>query len=401
MKQSKQKIALIIDDDTDALAYSEVVFGDCGYQTFGYSRFSDFTRNLQHSPDVIVLDLLMPEDDGLQTLHKLARLNIKSPLIILSTSGELVLKAAASVARLLGFEVLGYLRKPYFKTDAMDLLSRSHSGKNDAMSDKDVERLIKNSRVTSLYRPIVNMLNGKVIELNSEPVLLHPRLGNVKPSEFLPLTRSSRLRSMFSSKFLKLILGHCRELNEAGFATPITINLMQEIIGNPGFPDYLSRECMDAKILQSQIVIALNEGTLYGDYLNILTNLTRLSLRGSHIALDNFNSVTSPQGQLSSVPFSQIHLSPELLHGLLNDLDRRFMLDNLVTHCKDQGIDLVVTGIESMEAAGMMMDLGIYHMSGPLFRAFSEFETLLYWMKDAENYMKEAGIITANQVASG
>ncbi len=399
MNKHQQKTALIIDDDADALAYSEVVFADCGYQVSCYSRFSEYSQNLQHSPDVIVLDLLMPENDGLQTLHKLARLNIKSPLIIVSTSGEQVLKAAASVARLLGFDVLGTLRKPYYKSDAMALLASSRNGRQDGMTDKDVERLIKNSRVTTLYQPVVNMLNGKVTLLNSQPVLLHPRLGNVKPSEFLPLTRSNRLRSLFSQKYLQNVLSHCQELQEHNLSTPCMMNLMQEIIANPGFVELLTAECTSAKILMSQLLIAVREGTLYGDYLNVLTNLTRLTLRGCHIVLDGFENVTRPQGQLNSVPFSQIHLSANLLDTLLTDLDQRFMLDHLVNSCRDDGIELIADGVHSMEAAGMLMDLGIYNMSGPLFRSFSEFHSLLYWMQDMPKYMKEAGIVPANQIA--
>ncbi|MDX8398282.1 MAG: response regulator [Mariprofundaceae bacterium] len=61
----------------------------------------------QHDPDVLFLDLVMPEMDGFETLKELQRLNIKIPTIVLTAD---IQDGVAKKCMDLG--ALAYLNKP-------------------------------------------------------------------------------------------------------------------------------------------------------------------------------------------------------------------------------------------------------------------------------------------------
>ena len=64
-------------------------------------------------PAIIAMDLVMPEADGLDLLHRCARLSYSGKLILMSAGFELYLKMANEIAATKGLYVVGVLEKPF------------------------------------------------------------------------------------------------------------------------------------------------------------------------------------------------------------------------------------------------------------------------------------------------
>ncbi|UMZ10944.1 response regulator [Pseudomonas sp. MPFS] len=107
---------LIVDDDVEVLALLKKFFVQQGYQvsvaTDGVGLWAALEREV---PDLIILDLMLPGDNGL-TLCQRLRLQHATPVIMLTAMGELS-------DRVVGLEMGAddYLGKPF---DARELLAR-------------------------------------------------------------------------------------------------------------------------------------------------------------------------------------------------------------------------------------------------------------------------------------
>ena len=66
----------------------------------------------QLKPDIIAMDLVMPETDGLELLRTCARHEYHGPLILMSGGFELYLKMAEEIASQNGLRVVAKLVKP-------------------------------------------------------------------------------------------------------------------------------------------------------------------------------------------------------------------------------------------------------------------------------------------------
>lgn len=83
------KKVLIVDDDENLRSIVRDVLRDEGFQTEeapdGLSALTAFKKDL---PDVVLLDLKMPQMDGIETLRELRAINSSVPVIILTAYGD-------------------------------------------------------------------------------------------------------------------------------------------------------------------------------------------------------------------------------------------------------------------------------------------------------------------------
>ncbi|MBI1915051.1 MAG: response regulator [Planctomycetes bacterium] len=114
---------LVIDDNTTVRAVSRAILESVGYEVL---EAADGTAGLdllwEHGADLVLCDLLMPGQEGLETLRQL-RLRSDVPVIIMSGQAErLDGSALFPIARLFG--ATNTLRKPF---GPAELLGAVHS----------------------------------------------------------------------------------------------------------------------------------------------------------------------------------------------------------------------------------------------------------------------------------
>jgi len=106
----KKKI-LLVDDDEDIIKMNKLMLSELGFEVISASSGEEAIEKAgSESPDLILLDVMMPEIDGLQTLAMLKNKPETSsiPVLMLSGAGE---KIAQNNAMLAG--AADYIMKPF------------------------------------------------------------------------------------------------------------------------------------------------------------------------------------------------------------------------------------------------------------------------------------------------
>lgn len=113
--------ALIIDDDPVSRVAQRVVLGHLGVRVAGEApQGHDGLRMAQDvEPDLVCLDLGLPDIDGMAVLERLRHLNLKSKVVVVtsSTGSEHVRAALEGGAH-------GYMYKPVAHSTTRSLLQR-------------------------------------------------------------------------------------------------------------------------------------------------------------------------------------------------------------------------------------------------------------------------------------
>ena len=115
----EQVTILVVDDDPDIRELLEDYLGDQGYKVVALATADAFRQALtEHEPDVVLLDVGLPEEDGL-SLARYVREHFDVGIIMVSGAGE-------TIDRIVGLEVGAddYLAKPF---DPRELLARVKS----------------------------------------------------------------------------------------------------------------------------------------------------------------------------------------------------------------------------------------------------------------------------------
>jgi two-component system OmpR family response regulator len=122
-----KKGVLVIDDDLPTLETLELMLEVSGYQvwTSGYAR--DATKLArEHRPDVILLDLMMPDADGFKVQEALnADPNTAKIPIVLISAHHTVRTAAKSM------KIAGVLEKPFHLDELVRCVEKATSGEVD------------------------------------------------------------------------------------------------------------------------------------------------------------------------------------------------------------------------------------------------------------------------------
>ena len=140
LKQSDRKTVMVVDDEPDTITLLKQVFINNGFNVSGALSGKEALRKLiDVNPSIIILDLLMPGMDGLETLAEIHKIS-NVPVIILSAvdQKEEIVKALRS-----GTD--DYVTKP-FNND--ELIARVNSV---------LRRAEKTTAITSLSFPEVNL----------------------------------------------------------------------------------------------------------------------------------------------------------------------------------------------------------------------------------------------------
>lgn len=89
---------------------------------------------LDFMPDAVVLDIVMPEKDGLDLLEEMILSGHPARYVVVSGYGETYLRLAEGVARFHGVRTPALLRKPFRRDELVELLrdiSFSDAGRAD------------------------------------------------------------------------------------------------------------------------------------------------------------------------------------------------------------------------------------------------------------------------------
>jgi CheY-like chemotaxis protein len=117
---------LVVDDDAFQLDLISEILKSLGvHDITTASSGAQALDRLGANPerfDLMLLDLLMPGMDGFQFMDSAARAGFSGGLIIVSGQRDEVLHAAAMVAKLQRFRVLGSVNKPVSRADLARLI---------------------------------------------------------------------------------------------------------------------------------------------------------------------------------------------------------------------------------------------------------------------------------------
>jgi YesN/AraC family two-component response regulator len=103
---------LIIDDDTVTRLSLRRVLEDAGYDVSEAANGREGVRIFQHThPDLVITDILMPEQDGLEVIQELLRMAPAVKIIAISGGGQYGGFDYLEVAQRLGAQRM--LRKPF------------------------------------------------------------------------------------------------------------------------------------------------------------------------------------------------------------------------------------------------------------------------------------------------
>jgi CheY-like chemotaxis protein len=123
-ESSLEKKLLVIDDDKGITRVVEMIAQQIG---LGVRLLNNPVQAVEvftaFRPDVLMLDMIMPEKDGLDVLNEILLTGIPVKVVLTSGFSDAYLRLAEGLAKFHAAPNISILRKPFRRTDLIDLLT--------------------------------------------------------------------------------------------------------------------------------------------------------------------------------------------------------------------------------------------------------------------------------------
>ena len=214
-----RKRILIIDDDPDSVDMTKYILCEAGFDVASaYSGIVALRKCVEVNPDLILLDLMMPELDGFDTFQRLKKIT-RAPVIVVTGSGD---RNNAVKSLQAGME--DYIAKPF------------HSPELVARVQAVLRRSQAGIREDILVFPKINLM----ISLDTQEVNLRGKKIRVLPREFTVLTMlAEKAPKPVRYEFITQRLWGADSARNRSHLKNIIFSLRNKLEDDPGNPKML------------------------------------------------------------------------------------------------------------------------------------------------------------------
>jgi len=348
---------LILDDEPFMLKLLARMLANLGYTSVstcgnGHAALEMIDRP-DDSPNLILLDLNMPEMDGLEFVRRLVERHYIGSLILVSGEDERMQQAAERLARAHKITVLGHLHKPASPEGLAELIGKwAAPSQNVSRAEKKVygadelRAAITNGELINYYQPKVRTDTGRVVGVETLVRWRHPVDGMVFPDQFISVAEAYGLIDDLTRVVLTNALAQARLWQDAGLTLKVAVNLSMDNLVSLDFLDEVVGLAAKAGVPPQTMELEVTESRLMEDLRTPLEILTRLRLKRFRLSIDDFGIGNSSLAQLRDLPFDELKIDQSFVHGAGSNDKLRAMFDSSLGLAKQLGMEVVAEGVE-------------------------------------------------------
>ncbi len=222
----------------------------------------------------------------------------------------------------------------------------------------DLRQAITHRSLTVLYQPKVDLQTTHVVGAEALARWPHPKLGLVKPQQFLPLVRQHGLMRTFTDLILDQALSDAAQWRRRGIAVPVAVNLFPPLVGDIKLPDHIFDALERHELPGDSLIIEITEDLLLDDIERTREVLEALREKGIQIALDDFGSGYSALTYLCKLPIDEVKVDYELIGNVLTDPRADAIVRAVIDLSHALNVTTVAEGVENAEIATWLRDRG-------------------------------------------
>ena len=261
---------------------------------------------------------------------------------------------------------------------AKDKGRNTYSRFNSAMNHNLLRRLqietqmrtaLERHEFTLRYQVIVELASGRVAGVETLLRWHNDKLGEVSPSEFIPIAEQSGLILTIGQYVLREALAQQKSWARISGLEDfkVAVNISPRQLRDVGFCDMLRGMLEAADVPPHCLGLEITEGVLMSGYAEIGNMLNRLSELGVCIAMDDFGTGYSSLSYVRKYPFATLKIDQEFVSEIVSKPDDLNLLGGIILMAHGMGLRVIAEGVESAEQRNLLADLQCDYVQGNFF----------------------------------
>jgi EAL domain-containing protein (putative c-di-GMP-specific phosphodiesterase class I)/ActR/RegA family two-component response regulator len=355
------KRILIVDDEPFVLRTTAHVLKSMGFSQIlaaqsGFEAIQSINA-ANPSVDLVMLDLNMPDMDGIEMLRRLGDQGYRGEIMLFSGEENQILGMAESLARARNLTIIGTIAKPVEGERLSALLANCTTPGDFAANKRDLppvtpqmlEAAIEARELEPWFQPKIAIDSRQPAGVEMLARWPHDTLGLIYPDAFIPIAESSGLIDRMTFLLVEKAVRMNQQWLKQGIKLKLAVNISMDSLRNLDFPQRLDKVVHSAGGNLNTMQLEVTESRLIEDQVASLDVLLRLRLKKVHLSLDDFGTGYSNLSQLRDLPFDELKLDRSYVREGENWERTAAILESSVEMAKKLGMTIVAEGVETLE----------------------------------------------------
>lgn len=224
---------------------------------------------------------------------------------------------------------------------------------------KQIRKAIKEDRIITFYQPIVNNLNHRIEKYESLVRLIDEEGNIVLPSNFLEVSKKSKLYPYIT----RIVLERClNTFKNTDLSVSVNISILD--ILDPETYQFIERKLKENFHMAGRLVFEIVESEGVENYAYVKNFADMVKSLGCKIALDDFGSGYSNFSHIMKLNVDFLKIDSSLIRDIHIDRNAELIVQTIVTFSKWLGIKTIAEYVHSKEVFDKILQLGIDYSQG-------------------------------------
>jgi len=355
---------LIIDDEEDICDLIAEIGTRRGLEVRTITNPENVPTTLANfKPDFIMLDLMMPNTDGVELLRLLADHVRDAKLCLISGSDTRVLNSARRLGSAHGLNVIAALEKPLNMSVLGSLFDQIVAGGKDVGS-LDLAQAIASGQFTLYYQPVIEMATRRVKGAEALARWTHPNRGTLLPDAFLEQVVNDGLMQALTDVVVQTSMTQAAKWHRMGENLTLSMNVTASTLLDLTLPDRITDLCKQNDIPPDKLILEVTETEAMRDVTRTMDVLLRMRIRNIGVSIDDFGTGHSSLRELQRMPFSEMKIDKSFVIEMANNKDCAVIVNSIIDLAHNLGLKVIAEGVEDVRIWRMLMEKGCDYAQG-------------------------------------
>ena len=227
---------------------------------------------------------------------------------------------------------------------------------------------LSENQFTQYYQPQFRLDNGLLTGCETLIRWHHPQEGNISPHRFIPLAvQNGTIQEIDFWMFRTACIQGRAWLDQGLPVQHISVNMTGSQIQHKDFAEKINNILLETKFPKENLEIEVTESFVMQRPEVGIYQLQKLYDNGISIAIDDFGTGYSSLSYLKKLPVSKIKLDRSFIKDITEDKDTLAIVCAITDMAKSLGKTIVAEGVETLEQAKQLKELGCEQVQGYYF----------------------------------
>ncbi len=246
--------------------------------------------------------------------------------------------------------------------------------------ESELEAAIEKGELEVHFQPQVEIHSGEPVGLEAL-CRWRSSSGMVQPDSFVPIAENTGVILPMTWLIFDKVGESAQSWDRMAEPMSLSVNVTPQVMEDKSFYDRVASLRNKLSECNFTLTVEVTEDSMLQGGPKLDRTLRRLGDEGVDIALDDFGKGYSSLSHLKNIPASEIKIDKQFVGTLFSDTSDRQIVKAVTELAHGLGMSVVAEGVDSVEALGVLADLGCDRAQGfYLSRAMAP-EHLLAWLQ--------------------